>query len=218
MDKSKLLLLMMLLSSAIGYSQINFGVSISGGNGSSNMKYSDIKRGKLISGGVFINYTDADNYIYETGLYYTNRNFRIKNISDEYDLNTSSLKYNLNEIKLPLIIGTKLDRGILFSKVNAVLLAGIYTSYGISGDVEVEESDLTKVNIKDPYQSENTGTYDYYPLKKIDMGSIIKSGFIYKNFSLYIIMESGFINLNQHYDKRFQSDNVYFSIGYNLTR
>lgn len=179
--------------------------------------------GGCFSGGFSLNYTDKDNFIYETGLYLNNRNMKIDHYS-QINSYIDGIIYHINDINMPITMGVRINKGV-FSKFNIILQGGMFISYGVNGKGSIyyntptngDWHDVKKIFFKQNY-SIGSQPLEYYPIKRLDSGTIFKLGLNYKNFDIYINSETGFVNLNRQYGKYIKSDKFYLSINYHLLK
>lgn len=242
MKKLILLLLLNFAISIVASAQINYGIEASIGGSKMNLNDRFENIGEFYSGGLFINYTDKKNIIYQTGIYYDFRKLRldryaIDGYEDEdkttpiYSFQENIYYRGINDLKIPIIIGTKIKTGI-FSKINLTFQGGIFFSYGLFGNADImyDEGDFGYLGTKTKHiykreslsainpRDKNAPNYEYYPLQRFDSGILLRIGLNYKRFSLNVNSENGCINLKNHYYDHMKSSKLYLSLSYNFTK
>lgn len=240
MKKIIFVLLLNLVIQITASAQINYGIEAALGGSKMHLNDRFENIGEYYSGGLFINYTDKKDIIYQTGVYYDVRKLKFdRYIIDGYvdeDKTTPIYSFQdiinyrgINDLKIPLTIGIRIKDGI-FSKINLTLQGGMFFSYGLFGNADImyDEGDFGTLGTKTSniynreslkslaHSDENPPNYEYYPLQRFDTGTVLKIGLNYKHFSLNINSENGFINLKNHYYDYMKSSKLYLSVAYDL--
>ena len=223
--KFKLILFILGCLPASVFSQLNYGLSLSAGSSTMQTGNAHVPPGESFAAGMFCNYTDAAQFIYEVGLQYQFTNQKVDQLSKEFSSDVSWMRYHYIELKLPVTLGVKINSGI-FKTCNLLLQGGLYGSYGINGNVSVwymDQQGQTFMNEANNvyYQDifhHNDQTYIYHPLKRTDIGSILRIGTRYKQLSVLLNAENGFINRNNEYDTFFKNQRLYLTVAYNFVR
>jgi hypothetical protein len=227
MKKTIYLLLLILDIPIMAIAQISYGISVAGASSKMETGNAHENWGEYLSGGVFIHYTDKANFIYETGIYYDYQNLKLDRFSKEYTTDVDGVIYHLNNLKIPVTIGTVINKGI-FNKLNLVVQGGAFLSYGLFGKGTVwfynyvPSSMLSGVEVKNVYKSQTYSGEEhslyYYPLNRFDAGTLFKIGIKYNRFSFYVNNERGLVNLNKQYDHFINSHKIYLSIEYRFAK
>lgn len=225
MKKTIIVILFSLAMPLTSFAQINYGVVVAAGTSKMETAHSHENWGELLSGWLFLRYSDKNNLVYETGIYYNYRNLKLDRFSKEYVTDVDWIRYHINDLKIPLAIGTKINSGI-FTKLNLIIQGGMFFSYGISGDASIwniNSSGLTVFNTTERIFNKSEYTKDnqlfvYYPLKRFDTGILLKAGLKYQQFYFSLNSETGLVNLNSYYDSKIRSSSLYLSIAYNFAK
>ena len=224
MKKTIIVILFSLAMPLTSFAQINYGVVVAAGTSKMVTANFQDNWGEFYSGGLSLSYTDKNNFIYETGLYFDYRDLKIDHYSSELSPNVDGILYHIKDLKIPFIFGTKIDNG-LFSKFNLIIQGGMFFSYGLNGKGKIYYySDLHGdwYNVNNVFKTNNTiinsTSYEYSPLKRFDTGILLKAGLKYQQFYFSLNSETGLVNLNSYYDSKIRSSSLYLSIAYNFAK
>ncbi len=170
------------------------------------------------SAGFYIN-TTVDAVLFETGLKWHRRNYRLTGFLPSYAPGTSKLELNPQYLEIPVMVGPMF--ALLDAKRSDVRLAlklGMYFAVGIGGNgTYYGMGDLSKpTTIDDVFrrQSLYSDQLSFDPLKRFDIGGKFGADIYINRWKIGFEYTRGWKDLNGMYDRHLKTKSFDFTVGF----
>ncbi|MDR2928754.1 MAG: hypothetical protein LBV41_11245 [Cytophagaceae bacterium] len=211
-------------SQTFNYDQL--GIEVGAGSGGMRVGNADIHRSFSYRAGAFV--TDiktARIWFTETGLFYESTGANMKGfLPGVYSGYVRDIDLRTSYFTTQIMVGLFKKELITGTGIYMALRVGTYLSLGLNSHANITGIDsngaIFSKDIADAFKEEKfteAGVeYVFEPFARNDFGAKYALDFGYKQLSLRITVTAGFIKLHPSYDKKFNTGNVFFSLGYVL--